>query len=935
MSSKTDLMYEVTYNPQFIPKRSPKVKIKTVIVEGEETYVMKNHLTGMYFDIDEVSRSIWQLIDGRRTLNEIDEEVMKKWPDLEPDSTSEVILFFAEYGCLRSVFDPVPKKRIKVPSAFEVDVVLIEKSKTFLEWTHRLFRPLLKMPLLWGSLIFIVLCSILFARPFTVIFADASNFRILGSTVVGFFFYSFIVLGPAIAVHEIAHGLALVHYGGSPGEIGTGLFYFSPMFYIDATDSWTLRRRERIMVMMAGNISTLLIASIIVAVGYIFPYPASISQVLYMAAFFCFYATLMNLAPPFETDGYYVLADLVNIPTLRQESYGYVKRLFKKALGMQVDEEDSEVKKKKKTLIGFAILSVAWIIYTVFQTTLFTFYMAGDTFTALLTISSAITSSQVLSTTVVIVSVASILYFGMTLTGYGVIFISAIKKAFKPPLKFEAVHDRDLSMFFYLPTTDTSTVEDFKNQVKKKAENLTQNHKIAKVGPVLTATLRMGSTQLALTRMGIHLRKIERSFSSMYQSFLQENRESIFNQTDTAGAAKTKLATLLAKMGDEIADAGILEAKNVVDEIVERQRKTAIYLLNSSHGSIWTIELPPYLLDEVEKTLFPSFFVEDFAITDLYGETEDFKKRTVYGFDSLQKLSIQNRRYLRRALRNPEEHQVIYGFEPIKGRLLFIGRTEQVEKDIQLFAPLFVDQVWCGYLDNLLSETNLSLSTQRQPPTISKDEMETIADGELFTLNKNVSTLFNCSRILEDALDKSREFTNKVKNTIEDLSKHFEENKPFREGVLNAVFKINAENLTRLPNRLQKFEKESQRITTAIKPIAKRLQDESHRRKTLIKKRKMKLLYIYPLFALLSIILLWASNILENQLLRTLLITVTFAPQLLYGIILYSKWKHLHKPGRYPSHQFMNIQLYILAYAQAIYKFIATHDIMIPRKEKM
>lgn len=935
MSSKTDLMYEVTYNPQFKPKRSPKVKIKTVIADGKETYVMKNHLTGMYFDIDAVSHSIWQLIDGQRTLTEIDEEVMKKWPDLEAGSIYEVILFFAEYGCLQSVLDPVSKSRIRIPSAFEVDVVLIEKSKTFLEWTHRLFRPLLKMPLLWGSLIFIVLCSILFARPFTVIFADASNFRILGSTVVGFFFYSFIVLGPAIAIHEIAHGLALVHYGGAPGEIGTGLFYFSPMFYIDATDSWTLKRRERIMVMMAGNISTLLIASVIVAVGYIFPYPASISQVLYMAAFFCFYATLMNLAPPFETDGYYVLADLVNVPTLRQESYGYVKRLFKKALGMHVDEEDSEVKKKKKTLIGFAILSVAWIIYTVFQTTLFTFYMAGDTFTALLTISSAITSSEALSATVVIVSVASILYFGMTLTGYGVIFISAIKKALKPPLKFEAVHDRDLSMFFYLPTTDTSTVVDFKNQVKKKAEQFTQNHKIAKVGPVLTATLRMGSAQLALSRMGFHLRKIERSFSSMYQTFLRRNTESIFNQTDVGGAAKRKLATLLTKMGDEIADAGMMEAKNVVDEIIERQKENAIYLLNSSHGSIWTIELPPYLLEEVEKTLFPSFFVEDFAITDLYGETEDFKKRTVYGFDSLQKIAIQSRSYLRRALRNPGEHQVIYGFEPIKGRLLFVGRTEQIEKDIQMFAPLFVDQVWCGYLDNLLSETNLSLSTQRHPPVITNDELKAMADGELFTLNTNLSTLFNCNRILKEALVKSREFTNKVKETIEDLSKHFEENKPFREGVLDAVFKINTENLARLPKRLDKFEQESERIMTGIKPVAKRMQDESHRREVLIKKRKMKLLYIYPLFALLSIFLLWGSIQVENQLLRTLLISTTFVPQLLYGFVLYSKWNRLHKPGRYPSHQFMNNQLYILAYAQAIYKFIASNDIMILRTEKV
>lgn len=924
-------MYEIVYNPQFIPHRSPKVNIKTLVVKGKETYIMKNHLTEMYYDVDDVSYEVWNLIDGQRTVTEISEEILEKWPDTEPYTTEEVILFFAQAGCLKALVEKAPKKRIIVPSAFEVDVVLIEKSKAFLQGVHKLFRPLFKTPLFWGSVGFIILFSILFAGQFAAIFADASCFKILGSTVVGFFFYSFIVLGPVIAIHEIAHGLALVHYGGSPGEIGTGLFYFSPMFYIDATDAWTLSRGQRIMVMMAGNISTLLIASAIVAIGYIFPYPASFSHILYMAAFFCFYITLMNMAPPFETDGYYVLADLVNIVGLRQKSYSYVKSLFKRTLGMHVEEEDLKVD-KKKILVGFAVLSVAWIVYTAFQTTLFTYYMLGDATVAFLNVHSAIVFSEALSLTAIIVSVASVLYFGMTLTGYGVILVSAIRKALRIPLKFEAIHDRDLSMFFYIPAEAVSIRKHLETQVKKIAGKITQNHEVRQVGSVFTVTLRMGGTKLALDQIGTHLRKIEQSFSSMYQDFIQENSEGIFMPVGAYSSTKVELAALLRKMGNEIAVAGMPEAENAIEEILEKQKKTSMYLLNSTYGSVWTIELAPSLLYELEETLLPTFFVEDFAITDLYGETEEFKKRTIYGFDSLSRLSTQNRTFLRKALKNPEEYQVLSCFEPIKSRLLFVGRTERIEKHIPMFGTLFIDQAWCGYLDNLLSETNLILSTLRHPHVPNKDDLEAMKDGELFVLNKNLSKLSACKGIVEKALNESERLTEQVKNNIDGIKRYFEENDLFNIGLLNAVFEINRENLAKLPRRLKRFGKEFRRISDSIENLATRVQAECLRREDTVKKKGRKTLRAYPLIVILSVVFISIGLHLGTGLLGILFLTMAALVQVTYWVIYYSRWRRLHEAGRYPTRSFSSAQLLVLAFAQAIYRFIATHDVVTPVK---
>ncbi len=443
----------------------------------------------------------------------------------------------------------------------------------------------------------------------------------------------------------------------------------------------------------------------------------------------------------------------------------------------------------------------------------------------------------------------------------------------------------------------------------------------------------MGGTELALNQIGPHLRKIEQSFSSMYQDFLEENAEDLFHPADIYGSTIVRLETLLQEMGHEIAEAGMPEAKNVVQEIVEKQNRISRYLLNSTYGSVWTIELPPFLLHEVEETLLPTFFVEDFAITDLYGEAEEFKKCTIYGLDSLSKFSAQNRAYLQEVLKNPEEHQLVTCFEPIKSRLLFAGRSEQIEKDIPRFSTLFVNQAWSGYLDNLLGETNLTLSTLRHPPTLDPGDLETMKDGELFVLNKNLSMLSTCEKTVKRALDESDQFVEQMKQDIDGLKRYFEENKSYEIGLFNALFAINKENLGRLPRRLTKFRREFQRITVSVGKVIDRVQKEYHKKKPDVRKKRRRILYISPVVALLSVLLVLTNLYLPKGILATSCLVAAVIIQVIYWVFYYLRLRRLQNAGRYPSRSFVEQQLFVLAFAQALYKFIAAYNVIGPAKE--
>ena len=54
------------------------------------------------------------------------------------------------------------------------------------------------------------------------------------------------------ALHELAHAVALVHYGRTPRSAGCGFYWGALCFYVDSSDGTTLPRRARIINALAG-----------------------------------------------------------------------------------------------------------------------------------------------------------------------------------------------------------------------------------------------------------------------------------------------------------------------------------------------------------------------------------------------------------------------------------------------------------------------------------------------------------------------------------------------------------------------------------------------------------------------------------------------------------------------------------------------------------
>jgi putative peptide zinc metalloprotease protein len=125
----------------------------------------------------------------------------------------------------------------------------------------------------------------------------------------------------AKVIHELGHALTCKHYGGECHEMGILLLMFAPCLYCNVTDSWMLQSRwQRIAVSAAGIVVELQLAAM-AAFVWMYSQPGIVHTISLNMLIVCSVGTIFfNGNPLLRYDGYFVLADLVDIPNLWQES---------------------------------------------------------------------------------------------------------------------------------------------------------------------------------------------------------------------------------------------------------------------------------------------------------------------------------------------------------------------------------------------------------------------------------------------------------------------------------------------------------------------------------------------------------------------------------------------------------------------------------------
>ncbi|HTY09229.1 MAG TPA: M50 family metallopeptidase, partial [Candidatus Edwardsbacteria bacterium] len=128
----------------------------------------------------------------------------------------------------------------------------------------------------------------------------------------------------AVITHEASHALACKRFKRQVNSGGTILKWGFPAFYVDTTDTWLLPRRQRMLVTVVGPYTQFFLAG--TASLFLWWQPSfRLDPYLYKFAFLSYLSVFLNFNPLLQLDGYYVLVDWLDIPSLREKAMRFVQ----------------------------------------------------------------------------------------------------------------------------------------------------------------------------------------------------------------------------------------------------------------------------------------------------------------------------------------------------------------------------------------------------------------------------------------------------------------------------------------------------------------------------------------------------------------------------------------------------------------------------------
>jgi len=325
------------------PRLRNHAQIHRHIYRDSVWYVLQNHSTGKFHRFTPVANTIIGLMDGRRSVQEIWDIACDRLGDDVP-TQDEVIKLLSDLhraDVLQSDAPPdlkeLQQRRIKhvrmrwkqyLGNPLSLRIPLFDPDR-MLDRMMPFIRPLIgwKGVALW--LVAVGWAMILIAMHWTELSGDVVDrvFSVENLLLIWFVF-------PLIkALHELGHAVATKIDGGEVHEMGIMLLVLMPIPYVDASAATAFRdKRSRMLVGAAGMLLEIFIAALAVF-AWVHLEPGTERAVAYDVILVAGISTLLfNANPLLRYDGYYILADWLEIPNLGQRSNEYLGYLVNRYL---------------------------------------------------------------------------------------------------------------------------------------------------------------------------------------------------------------------------------------------------------------------------------------------------------------------------------------------------------------------------------------------------------------------------------------------------------------------------------------------------------------------------------------------------------------------------------------------------------------------------
>jgi putative peptide zinc metalloprotease protein len=319
----------------------PMVLTRQQVFRGEKWYVVIDPLNNQFFRITEQAHAFLARLSSRATVQEVWQRCLEGDPDGAPGQ-EEVVQMLAqlhEANLLRGELAPdtsrlldrfSKRERQEWKSWFSVTLLrfplfdpdrLLVRLLPFLRW---LISPL--GAVLW---LLVVGAAVKIGIDHAEQLRSQSEALLAPANLPALFAGTILIK----VLHEFGHAFACRRFGGEVHVMGIMLMYLTPVPYVDATASWAFRSKwERIFVAAAGMIVEFFVAALAM-----FCWAGTGEGVIHSVAFNMIWIAsvttlLFNANPLLRYDGYYLLADLLEMPNLQSRSMLMLRHLAERHL---------------------------------------------------------------------------------------------------------------------------------------------------------------------------------------------------------------------------------------------------------------------------------------------------------------------------------------------------------------------------------------------------------------------------------------------------------------------------------------------------------------------------------------------------------------------------------------------------------------------------
>jgi CRP-like cAMP-binding protein/Zn-dependent protease len=349
----------------FRPRLLDGTEMQDFPIRWGDDHVMIARADGaVLFELEPWEAALARKMDGTRTVGEIVVEQLRGSGDFDIEGVAGLVESLRRGG----FFGPEP---------IDLDALLPDRIDPSTNARKRLRAFVRDLRISWSGPDRVVRWA--YEHGFRLLYTRAALAVMVVISVLGLaaFVYEFesgrhqLTVGPAsvqtliliglgflsTSLHEIAHAATLVHYGRKVRSAGFLLYYGTPAFFIDTSEGLMLPRGARMMQAFAGPFAELTVAGVTSILLFAFPESAA-APLLYKFSFINFYVVVLNLIPLLELDGYWILADGLEIPDLRPRSMAFIRREMWQKFARRERFTPQEV--------GLGLYGVVGTVFTIF-----------------------------------------------------------------------------------------------------------------------------------------------------------------------------------------------------------------------------------------------------------------------------------------------------------------------------------------------------------------------------------------------------------------------------------------------------------------------------------------------------------------------------------------------------------------------------------------